>query len=76
MKRKFWLKNQIKKRKFDEDNFDSYRDTKHHESVWNERCRIEERLPDRSIWQTYDHRIFFGAFIHTFILSLRANQLS
>lgn len=48
--RKFWLKNQIRKRQLDENNFDSYRDTKHHESVWNEKCRKAYQEADEMIF--------------------------
>ncbi len=37
--RKFWLKNQIKKRELEENNFESYRDAKHHEAIWNAKCQ-------------------------------------
>jgi len=48
--RKFWLKKQIKKRQLETDNFESYRDRKHHESVWNEKCRKAQREADDMIF--------------------------
>jgi len=48
--RKFWLKIQIRKRKFEEDNFESYRDTKHHESFWNVKCKKAQQEADDMIF--------------------------
>jgi len=48
--RKFWLKIQIKKRKFDEVNFQSYRDTKHYESFWNVECKKAQQEADEMIF--------------------------
>jgi len=48
--RKFWLKNQIKKRQLETDNFELYRDRKHHESVWNEKCRKAQQEADDMIF--------------------------
>jgi len=48
--RKFWLKNQIRKRNLETDNFESYRDRKHHESLWNERCKKAQKEADDMIF--------------------------